>query len=96
MNLYINKLIAVRYSRNWRSISHSSTTKDRCDSMSPPSPDECPPKMRCLMDLYPVPCGSWKENYDAKNVIYNRQLVVAIGTLVITLFTVCFTKNDEQ
>ncbi|XP_043267032.1 uncharacterized protein [Venturia canescens] len=86
-NIFRSKYRLVRFSRDLRLISHSSTAQEHCDSICPPPP-VCPPKVRCLMDLYPVPCGPWKEQYDADNAIFNRQLIAAFGTLIITIFAV--------
>ncbi|KYM98582.1 hypothetical protein ALC62_10550, partial [Cyphomyrmex costatus] len=33
----------------------------------------------------PGPCGSWKEHYDARQRVYNVQLLAGIGVLVGTI-----------
>lgn len=42
------------------------------------------------MDDIPVPCGSWKENYENNQRKYNVQLVFGSGFFVLTLIVVRF------
>lgn len=40
-------------------------------------------------DEIPVPQGSWKEHYDARQKVYNTQLIAGVSVLVGTIAFVC-------
>jgi len=45
-------------------------------------------KLPTINDI-PGPCGSWKEYYNARQKVYNTQLIVGIGVLIGTIAYVC-------
>ncbi|XP_012054060.1 PREDICTED: uncharacterized protein LOC105617091 [Atta cephalotes] len=65
-----------------RSGSHSSGSKAMDDVF----------KLPTINDI-PGPCGSWKEYYDARQKVYNTQLIVGIGILIGTIAYVKISGN---
>jgi len=45
-------------------------------------------KLPTINDI-PAPCGPWKEHYDAKQKIYNAQLIAGVAILIGTITYVC-------
>ncbi|XP_018362810.1 PREDICTED: uncharacterized protein LOC108760985 [Trachymyrmex cornetzi] len=45
-------------------------------------------KLATVNDI-PGPCGPWKEHYDARQKVYNAQLIAGVGILISTIAYVC-------
>lgn len=45
------------------------------------------------IDDLPVPCGSWKEDYDNKQRKYLIHLILGTGFFIITMAVVCIFLN---
>jgi len=45
-------------------------------------------KLATINDI-PAPCGPWKDHYDARQKVYNAQLIGGIAFLIGTIAYVC-------